>query len=146
MNENKQSSRVVIAFAPGPAVASVTVAILVLVLGLLLDAHRDGLAILVGGLLGGMLVLGYAAAIIVGIPSYLLFRRWGWIGRRHWFSLGAAIGVLPAALLMIMGLANLNGAESHAGNVISADVVIALVSAVATGSMFAWLIRPGRRD
>lgn len=89
-----------------------------------------------------MLVLGYAAAIIVGIPSYLLFRRWGWIGRRHWFLLGAAIGVLPAALFIIIGLANLNGAESHAGNVIFAGIVIALVSAVATGAMFAWLIRP----
>jgi len=145
MAENKRntrkSSRVVIAFAAGPAVASVAVAVLFLVLGLLLDAHREALAILVGGLFGGMLVLGYVVAIILGIPSYLLFRRWGWIGRRHWFLLGAALGALSGALFMIVGLANPNGAESQARNVISAGVVVALVSAGATGAMFAWLIR-----
>lgn len=145
MRENKQairkSSRAVIAFAAGPAVASGAVAVLFLVLGLLLGAHGDELAILVGGLFGGMMVLGYLVSIILGIPSYLLFRRWGWIGRRHWFLLGAAIGALSGTLFMIVGLANPNSAESQARNVISAGVVIALVSAGATGAMFAWLIR-----
>lgn len=145
MDENKRnirkSSRVVIAFAAGPAVASAMVAMFFLVLALLLDAHRDALAFLVMGLFGGMLVLGYVVAIILGIPSYLLFRRWGWVGRRHWFLLGAVIGALSGALFMIVGLVNPNSAESQARNVILAGIVVALVSAGATGAMFAWLIR-----
>lgn len=148
MEENKpsirKSSRVVTAFAAGPVVASavVTILFLFLVLGLLLGAHRDVLIILVGGLFGVMLVLGYLVSIILGIPGYLLFRRLGWIGRRHWFLLGAAIGALSGALFALVELANAGSAGSQARNVISACVVIALVSAGVTGPMFGWLIRP----
>src|SRR5262249_32441731 len=32
-------------------------------------------------------ILGYVAAVVFGIPGYLIFRRLGWINRAHWVLL-----------------------------------------------------------
>jgi hypothetical protein len=43
-------------------------------------------------------IVGYAVEILAGIPAYLLFRRVGWGGRVHWLGLGAALGIVVAAI------------------------------------------------
>jgi hypothetical protein len=52
--------------------------------------------------------VGYAAAVILGIPGFLLFRRFRWIRASHWVLLCASIGavtgaVAPAADALIAG-------------------------------------------
>jgi zinc transporter ZupT len=81
-------------------------------------------------------------SIVVGIPVYLLFRRFGWSGRRHRFLLGAMIGSLSGALFALAGLINTRSAGSQVRDAVVAGAVIGFVLAGVVGLIFAWLIRP----
>src|SRR5262249_24089570 len=47
---------------------------------------------------------GYIAAVVFGIPSYLVFRRLGWIKRIHWVLLCAGIGGINGAVWPVVAL------------------------------------------
>jgi len=148
MNDNKRRrrkpSRVVIAFAAGPPAAAAATTILFLLLGLAFEDDGEVLALILGVLFVGLLVLGYLVSMIMGIPGYLLFRRRGWLARRHCFLLGAAIGILCGACFALTGLGQAGGHDSQASNIILASVFIAIVLAAVMGLVFALVIRPRR--
>ncbi len=70
---------------------------------------REGgltLGIVAGWLFLLIAIHGYAVALVLGIPSYLLFCRLGWIRRAHWVLLCAALGSVAGAAwpaLIMMG-------------------------------------------
>src|SRR5262245_16372675 len=147
MNDNKRrrkSSRVVIAFAAGPPAAAAVTTMLFLLLGLAFEDDGEVLPLILGALFVGLLVLGYFVSMILGIPGYLLFRRMGWLARRHCFLLGAAIGILCGACFALTGLGRADGPDSQAWNIILASVFIAIVLAGVMGLVFALVIRPRR--
>ncbi len=41
--------------------------------------------------------LAYPAAIVVGVPMYVLFRRWGWSGWRTYIVAGPLLGIAALA-------------------------------------------------
>lgn len=43
-------------------------------------------------------VVGYVAAVVLGIPGFLLFRRFRWIRASHWVLLCASIGAVTGAV------------------------------------------------
>lgn len=148
MNDNTQrrrkSKRVVIAFATGPLAAAAATTMLFLLLGLVFEEDREVLALILGTLFVGLLILGYLLSFILGIPGYLLFRRMGWLARRHCFLLGAAIGILCGACVALTGLGPAREPGSQARNIMLAAGFIAIVQAGVTGLVFALVIRPKR--
>lgn len=46
-------------------------------------------------------VVGYVAAVVLGIPGFLLFRRFRWIRASHWVLLCALIGALTGAVVPV---------------------------------------------
>jgi hypothetical protein len=98
---------VVAAFAVAPLGGALLVGIVVFLMALVIDA---------GGVMGSVVgtaflltaAVGYAAAIVLGIPGFLLFRHLRWVRRAHWVLLCAAVGaitgaVMPAAMTLIGG-------------------------------------------
>jgi hypothetical protein len=87
------------------------------------------------------LLVAYLAAAVIGAPGYLLFRRIGWVRRRHWFLLGAAIGCAPVGLIMAMGILASGQAWEPSVFVIIGAVLFTSPPALVMGVVFAWLIR-----
>jgi len=120
------------------------VTILFVLLGLAFEDDDEVLIIVLGALFVGLLILGYLVSILLGIPGYLLFRRMGWLARRHCFLLGAAIGILSGACFALTGLWHARGSDSQARNLMLAVGFIAIVQAGVMGLLFASVIRPRR--
>jgi hypothetical protein len=49
-------------------------------------------------------IIGYAVAIVLGIPGYLYLRRRGWVRRAHWILLCTALGGVGGAVWPLLGL------------------------------------------
>jgi hypothetical protein len=96
---------VVAAFAVAPLGGALLVALFVSLMTVTIGAGR-----LLGSVVGTAFLftagVGYAAAIVLGIPGFLLFRHLRWTCRAHWVLLCAAVGavtgaVMPAAMTLI---------------------------------------------
>ena len=96
------------------AVAPLGGALLVAVVGFLF-ALVAGTGDITGNVIGmtfiATAVVGYAAAIILGIPGFFLFRRLRWIRGAHWVLLCAAVGtvtgaIVPVAVMKADGMAD----------------------------------------
>jgi hypothetical protein len=101
---------------------------------------------------GGFLtasVFCYLVSIILGIPGYLLFRRWRWVRRVHWVLLFAVIGSAPGAVIVPLatsvGLLHLNGkievTDFIAVSIFGALAVVGLLAGTVSGLIFAWIIK-----
>ena len=85
-------------------------------------------------------ILGYAVAIVLGIPSYLLFRRLGWIRRAHWVLLCAVLGGAAGAVwpvMALLGRLEVGDPLASIGGFAVAGVLVGTVS----GFVFAWVIK-----
>jgi hypothetical protein len=83
---------------------------------------------------------GYAAAIVLGIPGFLLFRRLGWVGRAQWIVLCAGVGSVAGALAS----AALFAGEMLPGDILSTIGVFAVAGlfvGAASGLAFSLVIR-----
>ncbi len=92
-------------------------------------------------------VLGYAVAIILGIPGYLLFRRMAWIRRAHWVLLCANLGALAGSIWPVVALLARIDVVNPAASIGGFAFAGALVGTV-SGFVFAWIIKiePPRAD
>jgi hypothetical protein len=85
----------------------------------------------------------YAAALVLGLPVYLVLQRRGTRSLRAYLILGAAIGLVFAVLFFgIQALLSWTSAREHAVAVLKnsgRSVVLALVCAVVASAVF-WLI------
>jgi hypothetical protein len=136
-----RSRPVIIAFAVTPLAASTVLAAWVFALGLLFKEPQDEMGALVAIFFAASLFLGYLATIVLGLPGYLLFRRIGWVARRHCFLLGAIVGFAEGALLLAVGIL---GNDDLLANPVAAIGGFALLTAPLVsvmGVLFAWLIR-----
>jgi hypothetical protein len=104
--------RVVLAFLAAPlgsaAVLAVTVIATTLGESLEVSATITALAF------GFTAIFGYAVAVVLGIPGYLLFRRRGWVRRAHWILLCAGLGGVAGAIWPLLRLAGGEPVESLA--------------------------------
>jgi len=87
-------------------------------------------------------ILGYAVAIILGIPGYLLFRRMAWVRRAHWVLLCAVLGaaagsIWPVAALLTRIDIDISYPVAAIGGFAIAGALVGTVS----GLVFAWIIR-----
>ena len=84
--------------------------------------------------------IGYAAAIVMGIPVFLLFRHLRWIRGPHWIlmctSIGAAAGAAWPAAVMVIG-----DETENAWAVLGAFLVTGSLVGAASGLLFARMIR-----
>jgi hypothetical protein len=96
-----------------------------------------------------LLPFAYAAALIFGVPLYLVLRRKGIGDLWAYLLLGAAIGLVSAALIFgIQALLSWSSAHEHAVALLrnsGRSIVLAVVYAAAASGLF-WLIavRRGR--
>lgn len=82
-------------------------------------------------------LVGWPAAVVLGIPTHLELKRRGWTGALNYFGFGALIGLATMIILMIM-LNQFGGAAMVIGFMI--------VLAGALGGLAFWLIRRPDKD
>jgi hypothetical protein len=131
--------RVVAAFLAAPLGAAALVALITLVLTSLDGFYAEAVGF-AGSFFALAAILGYGVAVVLGIPGYLIFRRFGWIRRAHWFLLCAALGgVAGAAWPLGAVLAGI--APDNPLPLIGGFVGAGLLLGAAAGLVFAFIIR-----
>jgi hypothetical protein len=85
-------------------------------------------------------ILGYAVAIILGIPGYLIFRRMAWVRRAHWVLLCAILGAIAGSIWPVVALLAQLGINNPTTSIGGMTVAGALVGTV-SGLVFAWIIK-----
>jgi len=144
----RRSRPVIFAFAVSPLAASAALAAWVFTLGKFFGDPDDefGVGATTAIISAASLFSGYLAAIVLGVPGNILFRRIGWIGRRHCFLLGTVIGCAAAALLLTMGVLAGDYAGSKLIYAIAGGAVVTVPPALVMGVVFTWLIRRAGPD
>jgi hypothetical protein len=84
-------------------------------------------------------ILGYAVAVVLGIPGYLLFRRFGWIRRAHWVVLCASLGAIAGGIWPLVAL--MFGYPDNPFTLIGVFVVPGSLLGAISGLVFAWIIK-----
>ena len=85
-------------------------------------------------------ILGYAVAIVLGIPGYLLFRRMAWVRRAHWVLLCAILGAAAGSIWPVVALLTRIDVGDPTASIGGFAIAGALVGTV-SGFVFAWIIR-----
>jgi hypothetical protein len=88
---------VVAAFAVAPLGGALVVGLIGYLFGAIMGGENIVGTIVAGGFLATAGV-GYAVAIILGIPGFLLFWRLRWTRGAHWVLLCAAVGAVTGAV------------------------------------------------
>ena len=131
---------VVAAFAVAPLGGALLAAIVGFVLVLLADTGE-----MMGRVVGSAFLLtaafGYAAAIVLGIPGFLLFRRMRWIRRAHWVLLCAAVGGIVGAAVPAAGVLLTGGEYERLWEAAGIFLIAGAVFGVASGLLFARTIK-----
>ncbi|HUL10428.1 MAG TPA: hypothetical protein VLV76_29135 [Candidatus Acidoferrum sp.] len=84
--------------------------------------------------------IGYVAAVLLGIPGFLLFRRLRWVGSAHWVLLCASVGAVTGAVMpAAVTLAGDRGGRLWAA--VGVFLVIGAVVGAASGLLFARTIK-----
>jgi hypothetical protein len=91
--------------------------------------------------------IGYVAAVLLGIPGYLLFRRFGWIRASHWVFLCSSVGATTGAVgpaLRVSAAGNTDAIWIVSGAFLAAGAMLG----AAAGLSFARIIKiaPPRVD
>jgi hypothetical protein len=131
---------VLAAFAVAPLGGAGLMAAIAFLAVFLRDGDGIGAGIVAAVLLVLISLLGYAIAIMVGIPGYLLFRRLGWVRRPHWIALGAVLGATVAAIWPIRVLL-INPNVDYGIAALAAITVAGLVWGATSGLAFGWVIK-----
>jgi len=144
----RRSRRVIIAFAVSPLAVSTTSAVWVFALGQFFGGLHNGFG--VGANAAMMFVMSllatYLAAAVLGVPGYLLFRRVGWVRRRHWFLLGTVIGYAAIGQILVAGiLASAQVRDQWAYGALG-TAILGAPPALVMGLVFTWLIRRAGPD
>jgi hypothetical protein len=138
--ENPRPRNALAAFAVAPLGGAGVIAAIALVLGVFLVGWGKA----AGGVFAMLFVLtsilGYAVAIVAGIPGYLLFRRLGWVRRAHWIALGAVLGTVGASIWPLRVLI-LNPTVTHGTTALACLAIGGLLWGAASGLTFAWVIK-----
>jgi hypothetical protein len=101
--------RVVLAFIAAPLGSAATVAVIFIAAGL--GESLELAATIAAFGFGLTAIIGYAVAVILGIPGYLFLRRRGWVRRAHWILLCTALGGVGGAIWPLLGLIGAPPAE-----------------------------------
>jgi hypothetical protein len=88
--------RVVLAFIAAPLGSAAAVGIVTILTGLGESLQLMAQIAVAGFTLTA--IVGYAVAIILGIPGYLFLRHRGWVRRAHWVLLCTALGGVGGAI------------------------------------------------
>jgi len=129
---------VVAAFAVAPLGGALLVAGVALLIALAVGP--SAMSSVIGTAFALTAGMGYVAAVVLGIPGFLLFRSLRWIGRSHWVLLCAAIGaVTGAAMPAAATLVGDQGQRLWAA--IGVFLVIGAVVGAASGLLFARMIK-----
>lgn len=93
---------------------------------------------------GGVIlaILSYVAALVVGIPAFLLARRWHTIGMLGYSALGAVVGLVSYILLLCVMLSSYQLPSVDLVGFIGNSAlsgVLAVVCATAASALF-WVI------
>ena len=93
-----------------------------------------------GGVILGM--LGYAAALIVGVPTFLMVKRWRPLGLLGYSILGAVVGLISYALIVGVLLSSYQSPSVHVLGLLRNSAMSALLAAgyASTASALFWLI------
>lgn len=84
-------------------------------------------------------IMGYAVAVAIGIPTYMLARRKGTLGLSACLGLGALVGLIAYILIFgIWGLVSYQSAPEHAITLIRNSVKTGMV-AVGYATIAGWL-------
>jgi len=136
----RKSSGVIAAFAISPLAASAATSLCMFAVGHFVANPNDeyGPGAVAAILFVISLLAGYLAAVVLGVPGYALFRRIGWVHRRHWFLLGTAIGCVSAALLVTAGYRYGHIAESNAVSAVAGMAVLTAPLPLVMGLVFTW--------
>jgi hypothetical protein len=94
--------RVVLAFIAAPVGSAAVVAVVFVATGLGESLELAATIAAFGFALTA--IIGYAVAVILGIPGYLFLRHRGWVRRAHWVLLCTALGGVGGAIWPAMGL------------------------------------------
>ena len=137
---NGTSKNVLAAFALGPLGGAGLMAVIAFLGVLLRDGDGIGAGTVAAALFVLVSLLGYAVAIIAGIPGYLLFRRLGWIRRAHWIALGAVLGAVVAAIWPARVLL-INPDVDYGFVALVAITFAGLFWGAASGLAFGWVIK-----
>jgi hypothetical protein len=127
------------AFAVAPLAGALLVTIIVF-----LFAALVGSASVMGSIVGIAFIVtaghGYAAAIVLGIPGFLLFRCFGWIRQAHLVllcaSIGSATGAIWPAAFGVIG-----GEASRAWMALGVFLVAGALVGAVSGLLFARTIK-----
>jgi len=129
------------AFAVAPLGGALLVAVVAFLFALVVGSgditgNAVGLAFIATAL------VGYAAAIILGIPGFLLFRHLRWIRGAHWVLLCAAVGTVTGAIVPVAAMQAGGMAEDFWGAV-GVFLAAGAVIGAASGLLFARTIAIG---
>jgi hypothetical protein len=143
MPMQRRSRRVIIAFAVSPLAASMTSAVWVFALGQFFGGFHNGFGVGVNAAIMFVMLLlaAYLAAAVLGVPGYLLFRRIGWVRRRHWFLLGTVIGYAAIGQILAVGILASAQVRDQWEYGALGSVVLGAPLALVMALVFTWLIR-----
>lgn len=87
-------------------------------------------------------MLGYAAALIVGVPTFLLVRRGRLMGLLGYATLGALVGLISYALIVCVLLSSYQSPSLHVVGLLRNSAMSAVLAAgyLFTASALFWLI------
>ncbi len=142
----RKSRRVMAAFLYGPLVAAGVLALLVGVLGILLARAAGDVGKVVAATFVAASMFGYLAAGVLGVPGYWLFRRSGWIQRRHRLLLGGVVGGASGAFLSVAAVVFVMKTKSSSIGMIIVGSLLTVVAALCMGLVFRWLLPSGARE
>ena len=144
----RRTRPVIIAFAVSPLAASTASAVWVFGLGEFLGDFHNGLGVGANAAIMFVvsLLVAYPTAAVVGVPGYLLFRRVGWVRRRHWFLLGTGISFAAIGVIVTIGLLASRLPRDQWGYAIVGTVLFGAPPALVMGGVFAWLIQRAGPD
>jgi hypothetical protein len=127
------------------AVAPLGGALLVAVVGFLF-ALVVGSGDITGNVVGlafiATALVGYAAAVVLGIPGFFLFRRLRWVRGAHWVVLCAVVGTVTGAIVPVVAMKTGGMAEEFWG-ALGVFLAAGAVIGAASGLLFARTIAIG---
>jgi hypothetical protein len=148
MPMQRRSRRVIIAFAVSPLAASTTTAVWVVAFGEFFGGLHNGFSVGANAAIMFVtsLLAAYLATAVLGVPGYLLFRRVGWVRRRHWFLLGTIVGYAAIGQILVVGLLASTQVRDQWAYGALGTVILGAPPALVMGLVFTWLIRRAGPD
>ena len=133
-----QLKRVVAAFVAAPLGGAAAIAVIAFSL-VAIGGSPEMAPFVAGQLFALAAIIGYAVALILGIPGFLLLRRFGWVRRAHWVLLCASLGAVAGGIWPVFAL--IAGYPGSPLGLIGVFILPGMLLGVASGLVFAWVIK-----